>query len=135
MKKTALFAMLAASPMMLAASMVPASTGTWKIDGDVQGTPVVMTCVLTEVEQKIAGTCTGAAGDMQPRKLVGEVKEQTVSWHFDTVYDGNPITVSLAGKLAEDGTKMSGTIYVDPMQVDGTFSAVKQADVAPVANE
>jgi len=133
MKRTALFAMLGVSPVLLAASMVPASTGTWKINGDVQGTPVIMTCVLTEVEHKLTGTCTGAAGDMGRRALTGEVKEETVSWRFDTVYDGNPITVSMAGKLTEDGAKMSGTMYVDPMQVDGTFSATKQLDVTPVS--
>jgi hypothetical protein len=133
MKRTALFAALAVSPGLLAASMVPASTGTWKVNGDVQGTPVIMTCVLTEVENKLTGTCTGAAGEVKPRTIAGEVKDGTVSWHFDTVYDGNPITVSMAGKLIEDGAKMSGTIYVDPMQADGTFFAVKQPDVAPAA--
>jgi hypothetical protein len=136
MKRTALFAMLGVSPVLLAASMVPASTGTWKIEGDVQGTPVRMTCVLTEAEHKLTGNCIGAAGDMKPRVLAGEVKEEgTVSWHFDTEYEGNPITVSMAGKLIEDGAKMSGTMYVDPMQVDGTFFAVKQPDVAPAAKE
>jgi hypothetical protein len=53
------------------------------------------------------------------------------SWHFNPEYEGNPITVSMAGKLTEDGDKMSGTMYVDPMQVDGTFAAVKLPDVAP----
>jgi hypothetical protein len=119
--------------MLLAASMVPTSTGTWKINGDVQGTPVIMTCILTETDHKLTGNCTGAAGDMKPRMLTGEVKEETVSWHFDTEYEGNPITVSMAGKLVEDGAKMTGTMYVDPMQVDGTFAAVKVPDVAPAA--
>jgi hypothetical protein len=127
--------MVGVLPVLLAASMVPASTGTWKIEGDVQGTPVRMTCVLAELEQKLTGSCTGAAGDMKPRAIAGEVKDQTVRWHFDTVYEGDPITVSMAGKLAEDGAKMSGTIYVDPMQADGTFSAVKLPDAAPVEKE
>jgi hypothetical protein len=131
MKMTSLLAMFAVTPVLLAASTIPASTGTWKIAGDVQGTPVNMTCVLTETELKIAGSCTGAAGDMKPRAIAGEVKEGTVSWHFNTEYEGNPITVSMAGKLTEDGDKMSGTMYVDPMQVDGTFAAVKLPDVAP----
>jgi hypothetical protein len=135
MNKIAVFAMFAMSPVLLAASTVPASTGTWKINGDVQGTPVIMTCVLTEADHKLTGNCTGAAGDMKPRVLTGEVKEETVSWHFDTEYEGNPITVSKAGKLIEDGAKMSGTMYVDPMQVDGTFFAVRQPDVAPAATQ
>jgi len=42
-------------------SAQPIATGTWKIDGNVMGNPVTMTCVLTEAEHKLAGTCTGAA--------------------------------------------------------------------------
>jgi alpha-ketoglutarate-dependent taurine dioxygenase len=137
MNRTALFATLALSPILLAAHTIPASTGTWAINGDVQGTPVQMTCVLTEAEadHTLTGNCTGAAGDQTPRKLTGEVKDKAVKWHFDTVYQENPITVSMTGTLSDDGTHITGTMYVDPMAVDGTFAATRQTakDPAPTA--
>jgi hypothetical protein len=98
----------------------------WKVDGDVQGTPVTMTCAIAEAEKKLSGTCTGAGQATAPRKLTGEVTEKGLSWHFDSEYEGNPITVSMSATKSVDGTKMNGTIAVAPMGVDGTFVAVKQ---------
>ncbi len=116
----------AAAPSVAAAGAAPVSTGTWKVEGDVQGTPVKMTCALAEAEKKLSGTCSGAANDTMARKLVGEVTENGLTWHFDTVYEGSAITVAMKGSLSGDGTKMNGTMSVVPMDVDGTFVAVKQ---------
>jgi hypothetical protein len=99
---------------------------TWKVDGDVQGTPVRMTCILSEADHKLTGTCAGAGDDTTPRKLTGETTETGLSWKFDSAYQGSPITVFMSGSKSADGMKMSGTMSVDPMGADGTFTAVKQ---------
>ena len=107
------------------AQVTPVAGDTWKVTGDVQGTGVYMTCILAEKDHKLTGTCAGAGGET-PRKLTGDVTDKGLAWKFDSEYQGTPITISMTGAKSEDGTKMTGTMAVDPMGVDGTFSAVKQ---------
>jgi hypothetical protein len=104
----------------------PLATGTWKIDGDVQGTPVQLLCVLTEAEHRLTGTCTGADENKTPRALAGTATEKGLGWRFDAEYQGQPITVSISATLAADGARMNGTIAVAPMGAEGTFAAIKQ---------
>jgi len=108
------------------ASVQPVATGTWKIDGDVQGTPVTMTCVIAEAEYKLTGTCVGGGKDTTPRTLTGATTAKGVAWRFDDEYQGQPITFSMNATMAAGGTKMNGTMSIAPMGVDGTFTAVRQ---------
>lgn len=101
-------------------------TGTWKIDGDVQGTPVKLTCVLTQTEEKLAGTCIGAEEDETERTLTGDATAKGVTWHFNAEYQGQPITVSLTATLNADGNKLTGTIAVAPFDAGGAFVGVKR---------
>ncbi len=114
------------SPLMAAVAVagMAGSTGTWKVVGDVQGVPVILTCSLVEADSKLTGTCVDDQSKSHP--ITGEVKDQTVSWAFGSEYEGTPITVNLAGTIDATGSKMAGTIAVDPMQVDGSFSATLQ---------
>jgi hypothetical protein len=107
-------------------SAQPLATGTWKIDGNVMGNPVTMTCVLTEADHKLAGSCSGAGEGSTPRALTGTATPKGVNWRFDDQFQGQPISFSMIATLAADGAKMNGTISVAPMNVDGTFIAVKQ---------
>jgi hypothetical protein len=113
-------------PMLAAAPLagMTGSTGTWKVIGDVQGVPVILTCSLVQADSKVTGACVDDQSKSHP--LTGEVKDQTVSWAFATEYEGSPITVNLSGTIDATGAKMAGTIAVDPMQVDGTFNATLQ---------
>lgn len=104
----------------------PDVTGTWKIQGDVQGNEVKLTCVLTEAEHKLIGTCIDGAENKTPRALTGEATATDVGWHFDGQYQGQPITVSMKATLAANGTAMNGTMLVAPFEADGTFVGVKQ---------
>ncbi len=117
----------AAGPMTASAG----STGTWKVVGDVQGVPVLLSCSLVEADLKLTGTCVDDQQKSHP--LAGGVKDQTVTWAFNTEYEGTPITVTLVGVLDPAGAKMAGTIGVDPMGVDGSFVAtlVPAAPAAP----
>jgi hypothetical protein len=106
-------------------SAQPIATGTWMISAEVQGTQVAMTCVLSETDHKLAGTCT-AGEDSTPHSLAGVTTAKGLGWRFDTAYQGQPITISMNATLTADGTKMNGSMSVAPMGVDGTFVAAKQ---------
>jgi hypothetical protein len=106
-------------------ALQPVVSGTWKIDGEVQGTPVKMTCVLSQAEHRLTGTCTGAGDDTTPRTLAGMIMEGGPGWRFDSQYQGQPITVTMRASLTSD-RKMSGTIAVSPFNAEGTFAGVKQ---------
>jgi hypothetical protein len=115
-------------PLQLMAAPAKSATGTWKVDGDVQGTPVILTCVLTEADHKLTGKCTGSAGDTADRAIIGETTEKGLGFQFNSAYQGTPIIVSLQGSIDPQTGKMLGTIFVDPLNVDGTFSAVRATD-------
>jgi len=114
------------APTPAVAAGPSATAGTWKVSGDVQGVAVVMTCVLTEADHKLTGTCTGAGDDPTARPVVGQVTEKGPAWSFDSQYQGTPITLTMTGELASGGAKMSGSIAVAPFDAFGTFAAVKQ---------
>jgi hypothetical protein len=105
-------------------TLQPVVTGNWKIDCDLQGTPVKMMCALSQAEHRLTGTCT-AEGDDTPRALAGTTTEQGLGWRFDADYQGQPITVTMRATLTSDG-KMNGTLTVAPMNAEGTFAGVKQ---------
>jgi hypothetical protein len=111
-----------------AVGVTPSTTGTWAVVGDVMGVPVILTCALVEADHKLSGTCT----DDQKRShaLAGVTKDSNVSFAFDTDYEGTPITISMTGVMDDTGGKMSGSIAVAPMAVDGTFSATRQLAAA-----
>lgn len=109
----------AESPMVTAA--VP-TMATWVVTGNVQGVPVSLSCSLTTAsDMTVSGSCVDDQSKSHPVK--GSLKEQTLTWSFDSEYQGSPITVTLTGVVDETGAKMAGTIYVDPMSADGDFSA------------
>ena len=105
-------------------ALQPVVTGTWNIDAEVQGSPVKVTCVLSQTEHRLTGTCIGE-GDDTPRALAGTTTEQGLGWRFDAEYLGQPITVTMQATLSADG-KMKGTIAVAPLNAEGTFAGVRQ---------
>ena len=107
---------------------VPSTTGTWAVVGDVMGVPVILSCALVEADHKLSGTCTD--DQKRPHALAGVTKDSNVSFAFDTDYEGTPITISMTGVMDGAGAKMSGSIAVAPMGVDGTFSATRQVVAA-----
>jgi hypothetical protein len=107
------------------------STESWKIDGNVQGVAVLLTCSIVETNKLITGSCSGDEGG--PHAIKGTVQDKLLTWSFDSTYQGQPITVTLSGTLDATGAKMSGSIAVDPLQADGLFTAIKQPPPAPAA--
>ena len=112
------FALLAAT----AFAADPIATGTWALTGDVQGYPINESCVLTQTDVAIAGTCTdGAKVD---RVVTGKVTDKGFTFSHPSEYQGDPLTLTFAGTLDATG-KLSGTIDVQPLDYQGTFSATK----------
>ena len=91
MKQIAWIAMLLMSPGALFAAPsadAPSASGMWRIDGDVMGTPVKMTCTLAETDHKLTGVCSGAADGFTPHKIDGSVKTQKLQFHFQSDFGG-----------------------------------------------
>jgi hypothetical protein len=118
------FAMLIAFAVSAVVGMPPSpAAGTWNIAGDVQGVPVLVSCLLTETNGAITGTCVDE--EKKSHAANGTVKEQTVAWSYPSEYQGTPIVIRFSGKLDAAGAVMSGTILVNEYAADGTFSAKK----------
>ena len=115
---------LSASTLFVA----PTVPGTWTITGDVQGFPIDDVCVFTQAADKLAGSCT----------MQGKAFDATVSMDGPKLvfshggeYEGAPLTITYTGTFTDKGD-LSGTIYVTPLAVDGTFTA-KKSDATPAA--
>lgn len=103
------------SATLLAANVA----GAWKIDGDVYGNAVKLTCDLKQDGDKLAGKGTFADG--KEVIVTGGVKEDVVTFEFDTPDQAYHLVFT--GKL-EGETALKGTIAV--AGVEGTFTAAKQ---------
>jgi hypothetical protein len=56
--------------------------------------------------------------------ITGKVEGNTVSWQFDTQYEGQTLTVYYSG-TSQSAEKITGTVNVQPMNVSGEFTATK----------
>ena len=121
MKILLLSALLVSSALPLLAADNESLTGKWKIHMNVEGNESDNVCILTQKEDAISGTCFSS--EMKEVQAVGQVDGTKVSWWYDSVYDGGPITVKYTTKLNVIDGKFSGTVHVDPYGVDGDFTA------------
>jgi hypothetical protein len=112
-----------------ASTLVADASGTWKIEGDVQGTPVLLQCVFTQKQQALSGTCTSEGG--RANVVTGEVTEQRLKWRFDGDYQGQPIRVSMTATLATDSGTMHGDMVVAPFNAEGSFTGSRQPASSP----
>jgi hypothetical protein len=110
--------------VLLSAGLVSMSgelTGDWKITGQVQGTPINDACTLVHTDTKVTGACM--LGGKQ-YETTGTVDGKKVTLKHGGEYNGDPLTLTYSGVLADDGS-IAGSIMVDPLNVDGSFSAKK----------
>jgi hypothetical protein len=96
-------------------------TGDWSIIGDVQGVPVNESCTLVQTDGKLAGSC-GLMG--KKYDTTGTVEDKKVIFKHGGEYQGDALTLTYTGVIGDDGS-FSGSIYVDPLAVDGSFAAKK----------
>ncbi len=115
--------LLTLSALALAAvtALAADASGTWKVDGDVYGNPVKLSCALKQQGATLSGTATLEGG--REVAVTGSVKENTVTFEFDAEHEGTTYHLVFTGTLGEDGG-MKGTIAV--AGAEGTFTAVKQ---------
>ncbi len=100
-------------------------SGSWNIDGDVQGNPVRELCTLTLADGKITGTCKGDQGS---NDVTGEITGAKVVFRHPGEYNGDKLTITYAGTIDDMGV-LKGTIDVQPMDVAGDFTAKKDKPV------
>jgi hypothetical protein len=120
-KRSILFAAILVASFQ-AANAADAS-GSWHVTGSVSDNPINSTCTLTQKDNALTGTCVRKDG--KSVDATGSVKDDTIVWHYNSEYNGDPITINYSGKLGKDGT-ITGTIVVDPYNAEGDFTATKK---------
>jgi hypothetical protein len=90
----------------LAAAGIAAAdlSGNWTIDGDVQGNPVNLTCVVQQADAKIAGKCQ--VNGMEATEIEGTAKDAAFKFAFTV----QGYTLTYSGTL--EGDTMTGDIEV-----------------------
>ena len=104
------------------------AAGSWKIDGDVQGHPIIETCKLSGPDDKLTGSCVGE----KTADATATFDGKTLTLKHPGEYQGQALTVTFAGKMQDVGT-LSGTIDVEPLGYDGTFTAKRSETKAATA--
>jgi hypothetical protein len=97
-------------------------SGTWKVDGSVGGYDVHRVCTFKQDGKNLTGSCQEA--DQKPTPFTGDVKDKTVTWKYDTDWNGSTITATYTGDWDGD-SGMAGAIDVQPVNAAGTFTAKK----------
>lgn len=123
MKRFALITLLCASTAFAADSKM---AGKWVITGDVQGYPINETCTLAGPDTKLVGKCTG----LKEVDATATFDGTTLTLKYPGEYQGQALDLTFAGKLQADGT-LSGSIDVQPLNYDGTFTAKRDTAAAP----
>ena len=96
--------------------------GTWDVATSVGGTDGAAVCTFTQKESALTGSCTGDDGD---HPLTGTVDGNKVNWSYKMQYEGQELTINFSGILDSD-KKFGGKVDVQPMGVDGEFSAKRK---------
>jgi hypothetical protein len=117
------FIFLALATVATAAVQAPPASvgGTWTVSANISGNASEQSCTFTQKEADLTGSCKGERGSVA---IAGKVEAKTVSWQFDTQYEGQTLTVYYSGTL-ESAEKISGSVNVQPMNVGGEFTATK----------
>jgi hypothetical protein len=113
-----------ASAVLFAASFATAPTiDVWTITGDVQGYPVNETCTFTTTDTALTGPCITQG---KTYTATGTITGKKIIFKHGGEYNGQDLTLTFTATLDDTG-KLQGTIDVDPLGVDGTFTATKAA--------
>jgi len=118
--KTTLPAVLTILIAAMTLSAADTVSGAWQIHQNIVGNESDLACTFTQTGDDLAGACDGPNGNM---KLTGKVSEKKVTWTIQFDYNGTPLTMKYSGVLAS-ATEMTGSVSVDPYQVEGEFTGV-----------
>ena len=115
---------LAAAAVLLFASTAwvatPNVAGKWSVHTSISDTEHQQTCTFIQKGNALTGECTLDQGTAQ---LTGTVDGTSVTWKYDSAYQGTPFTAIYQGKL--DGDSIKGTTDIDAFSVSGEFTATR----------
>jgi hypothetical protein len=117
--KRLLLAALALVPIAAVAAQSVSVSGRWEVSASVGGTSSSMDCAFTQKDADLTGKCEI---DQAPHEIAGKIDGKTVTWQFNTQYEGQTLTVVYSGTLDSADT-MAGTVDVQPLSVSGDFTA------------
>jgi hypothetical protein len=80
-----------------------------------------MDCTLTQNGENVSGTCNSSVAP-KPVAMSGKVTDKQVTLQHKAEYNGDELTIVYTAKL-EKADEFSGTVDVQPMNVDGEFTA------------
>jgi hypothetical protein len=95
-------------------------SGAWKLEGDVADVHVNRVCTIKQSGNKLSGSCKNQMNELA---LTGEVNGQSVTWTYDSDYQGQKVTLVYKGTLESDAA-IKGSI--DASGASGSFTAKKQ---------
>lgn len=114
---------IAPSLLMLASTSVfaaPVINGQWKVHNSIAGNESDQVCSFTLTDATLAGSCRTDQGDA---KVTGSLKDNKLSWQYNTDYNGSPLTLNYTATLGDTADKIAGIVEVDPFGVSGDFTA------------
>jgi alpha-mannosidase len=121
--------MKALSALILLATIPAAASdisGVWRINGSVAGQTVTSVCNLKQQSEKLTGTCK--MDGEQPVEASGTIKADQVLLQLGIDDGGTTLIISFSGTL-DSNSEMKGTLYVDPFEMQGSFTARQGAVV------
>ncbi|PYR94191.1 MAG: hypothetical protein DMF84_06485 [Acidobacteria bacterium] len=118
MKRLLLIA-LAMAPTVAVTAQPVSVDGRWEVNANVGGTASDLDCTFTQKDTELTGNC---GLEQAPHAITGKVDGKTVSWQFNTPYEGQTLTAVYSGTL-ESPDKIVGTVDVQPIGVSGDFTA------------
>jgi len=92
--------------------------GKWTLHYNISGNEGDLACTFDQSDKDFTGACKGDQGEVS---VTGKVDEAKVTFQYKTEYNGDVLTIVYTGKL-ESPAKVSGTVDVQPMGVDGDFT-------------
>lgn len=105
-------------PHVLAADI----TGSWAVDGNLNGTPISFDCAFQQMEKKLTGTCKAYQFDVT---ATGTIDEDNIQFSYTYNFAGEPYKCTYTGKLTS-ATEVKGAITVAGIEGSkGEFVAKK----------
>jgi hypothetical protein len=79
-------------------------SGTWRIDNVFNGASSIITCMLLQSGNSLAGTCRPDLPGIAASELRGTVDGSSAKWGYDVVFNGNAARVDYVVDLGADRT-------------------------------
>src|SRR5512134_1948329 len=99
-------------PAILTALLLASALGTagdvsgeYRVKNEIAGNVSEMTCTFTQKESAVTGNCVTDQGATV--EIAGNTQDEKIDWVFKSLYEGNPITLTYKGTIAEGAIRGS----------------------------